>query len=246
VPHFTRSQRNEKSPGRGLRSSPPACMHGFANFRKFKSPVTFTLTLDRVKVRSAFTVSVVSTFYKRAQPWLHSVTHYGNVAVWMSWNVDIRRSMNSRDSFAMEGKSKISLRQAVVQVHTINDKHQFWAPRESGGGDRYGKVQLWAIVGISNTPWPWPWPRIGSRSHQHTQYMYRTTSVPNHMTVASRTTEIWPFKFREISTLGEVWTLVIPFLDGNSKIGLRKAVVQVPYYHHQPSVLSFTQKRRRR
>jgi len=27
----------------------------------------------------------------------------------------------------------------------------------------------------------------------------RTTSVLNHVTVASRTTEIWPFEFREIS-----------------------------------------------
>jgi len=31
----------------------------------------------------------------------------------------------------------------------------------------------------------------------------RTTSVLNHMTVTSRTTEIWPFEFREISTFGE-------------------------------------------
>jgi len=31
-----------------------------------------------------------------------------------------------------------------------------------------------------------------------------TTSLPNHVTVASRTTEIRPFEFREISTFGEV------------------------------------------
>ena len=31
-----------------------------------------------------------------------------------------------------------------------------------------------------------------------------TTSVPNRVTVASRSTEIWPFEFREISTIGEV------------------------------------------
>jgi len=29
---------------------------------------------------------------------------------------------------------------------------------------------------------------------------------------------------------------MIAFLDGNSKIGLRQAAVQVPYYHQQPSV----------
>jgi len=33
-------------------------MHGFANCRKFKSPVIFTLTLDQVKVTSTYTVHV--------------------------------------------------------------------------------------------------------------------------------------------------------------------------------------------
>jgi len=32
----------------------------------------------------------------------------------------------------------------------------------------------------------------------------RTTSMPKHVTLASRTSEIWPFEFREISTIGEV------------------------------------------
>jgi len=57
--------------------------------------------------------------------------------------------------------------------------------------------------------------------------------MPNRVTVASRTTEIWPFEFREISSFGEVGTLVIAFLEGNSKIGLGQAIVQVPYYHHR-------------
>ena len=35
-------------------------------------------------------------------------------------------------------------------------------------------------------------------------YTSRTNSLPNHVTVASRTSEIWPFEFRKISTLGEV------------------------------------------
>jgi len=57
------------------------------------------------------------------------------------------------------------------------------------------------------------------------------------VTVVSRTTEIWLFEFRQILILDEVWTLVIAFLDGNSKIGLRQAVVQVPYYG--PPTISF-------
>ena len=48
--------------------------------------------------------------------------------------------------------------------------------------------------------------------------------MPNHLTVASRTTEIWPFEFREISTFRKVSTLLIAFLEGNSKTGLRQAV----------------------
>ena len=35
-----------------------ASMHGFASCRKFKSPVTLTLTLDRVKVKSTYTLHV--------------------------------------------------------------------------------------------------------------------------------------------------------------------------------------------
>ena len=31
-----------------------------------------------------------------------------------------------------------------------------------------------------------------------------TTSMPNRVTVASRSSKIWPFEFREISTFGEV------------------------------------------
>jgi len=35
-----------------------ASMHGFASCQKFKSPVTLTVTLDRVKVTSAYTLHV--------------------------------------------------------------------------------------------------------------------------------------------------------------------------------------------
>jgi len=88
---------------------------------------------------------------------------------------------------------------------------------------------------------------LGSgQGHVNIYSTCRTTCIPNHVTVASRTTEIWPFEFRQISTLDEVWTPMIAFLEGNSKIGLRQAIVQVPYYGHQPSMLSFTPKWRRR
>jgi len=39
------------------------------------------------------------TNYQLAQPCDCSITHNGIVAIWISWNIDIRRSLNSRDSF---------------------------------------------------------------------------------------------------------------------------------------------------
>jgi len=46
---------------------------------------------------------------------------------------------------------------------------------------------------------------LGSgQGHINIHSTCRTTSMPKHVTVASRTTEIHPFEFREISTNGEV------------------------------------------
>ena len=58
----------------------------------------------------------------------------------------------------------------------------------------------------------------------HTTCRPTSMSIPNGVTIASRSIEIWPFEFREISTLRNIWTLVIAFLEGNSKIELRQAV----------------------
>jgi len=63
----------------------------------------------------------------------------------------------------------------------------------------------------------------GSRSYQYA-HTYRTTSTPDRMTLASSNTEIWPFKIRAISTFRKVWSYVIAFKEGNSKIRLRQAV----------------------
>jgi len=46
---------------------------------------------------------------------------------------------------------------------------------------------------------------LGSdQGHININSTCRTTCLPNHVTVASRSTEIWPFEFREISTFREV------------------------------------------
>jgi len=43
-----------------------------------------------------------------------------------------------------------------------------------------------------------------SQGHISIHSKCRTTSLPNRVTVASRSTEIGPFEFREIMTFGEV------------------------------------------
>ena len=46
---------------------------------------------------------------------------------------------------------------------------------------------------------------LGSgQGHINIHSTRRTTCRPNHVTVALRSTEIWPFEFRQISILDEV------------------------------------------
>ena len=46
---------------------------------------------------------------------------------------------------------------------------------------------------------------LGSgQGHINVHSTSRTTSMPNHVTVASRSTKMWPFEFREIWTQGKV------------------------------------------
>jgi len=46
---------------------------------------------------------------------------------------------------------------------------------------------------------------LGSgQGHINIHSTCRTTGLPTYMTVVLRSTEIWPFEFREISTIGEV------------------------------------------
>jgi len=46
---------------------------------------------------------------------------------------------------------------------------------------------------------------LGSgQGHINLNSMCRTSSLPYHVTVVSRSTEIWLFEFREMSTFGEL------------------------------------------
>ena len=167
------------------------------------------------------------------------------MAIWILWNIDIQRSLNCRDSFPGRQFKNRTLKScrpcAVVSLSTISfDVHAKVAEETDLQMCSYGQLSEVQMLRDLHL-------HLGSgQGHVNIHRACRTTRFLNHVTVVSRTTEIWPFEFRQISTMDEVWTLVIAFLDGNSKIGLRQAVVQVPYYGHQPSVLSSTPKWRRR
>ena len=46
---------------------------------------------------------------------------------------------------------------------------------------------------------------LGSgQGHVYIHSTYRTTRMPNHVTVVLCSTEIWQFEFRKLSTFGEV------------------------------------------
>jgi len=101
--------------------------------------------------------------------------------------------------------------------HTITENHQVWAPCQNGGG----KVQFSQPHDLD----------LGSGQGHISMYnACRTINMPEPVTVASRSMEIWPFEFREISTFREVWTHVIAFLEGNSKI-------QAVDYHRSHTII---------
>ena len=165
------------------------------------------------------------------------------MAIWISSNIDIGRSLNSRDSFRrwkFKNRAPTSCSPGpILWTPTISfELHAEMA--EEIYVEMYIYGQLSEVEMVRDLD-------LGSgQGHINIHSTCRTTCRPNHVTVALHSTEIWPSEFRQISILDEVWTLVIAFLDGNSKIGLRRAVVQVPYYGHQPSVFSSTRKWRTR
>jgi len=163
----------------------------------------------------------------------------------MSWNIDIPWSLNCSHTFPrrkFENRALTGCRPGpILSTSTISfELHAKVAEEIDLETCSYGQLSEVQTVHDLDLD------RGSGQGHTNIHSTCRTTGKPNHMTVALRSTEIWPFEFREISTFSEVWTLVIAFLKGNSKIGLRQAVDHVPQYHCQPSVLTSAQKWRRR
>ena len=160
----------------------------------------------------------------------------------MSWNINIPWSVNCSDTFPrmkFKNRAPTGCRSGpILSTSTISfELHVKVAEEIDVETCSYGKLSEVQMVRDLDL-----WSGQG---HVNIHSTYRTTCMPNHVTVALCSTEIWQFEFRELSTFSEVWTLVIAFLEGKSEIGLRQAVHQVPYYQRQPSLLSSTRKWRR-
>ena len=98
----------------------------------------------------------------------------------------------------LEGNSKIGLQQVVDQVQYYHYQPSVLSFTRKDGGDRPRNVQFLEVQKLRDLD-------LGlGQGHINIYSTCKTTSMPNHVTVASRTTEIWPFEFREILTLDEV------------------------------------------
>jgi len=111
--------------------------------------------------------------------------------------------LNSRDSFPgrkFENLSPTSCRPGtIVSLSTISfDVHVKVAEEinlEMCSYEQLSEVQMLCDLDLD----------LGSsQGHINIYSICRTTRMPNRVTVASRTTEIWPFEFRQISTLDKV------------------------------------------
>jgi len=143
------------------------------------------------------------------------------MAIWISWNIDIRQSLNCHHSFRRGkfwNRTLISCRTGpILWPSTISfELHVKVAEEIDVEICSYGQLSEVQMVRDLDV-------NLGSgQGHINIHSTCRTTSTPNHVTVASRSTEIWPFECFEISTFNEVWTLMIAFLLGNSKSGSDK------------------------
>jgi len=111
--------------------------------------------------------------------------------------------LNSRDSFRgrkFENRTPTGCRpRIIVSLSTINfDVHAKMAEEidlEMYSYEQLPEVQMVCDVDLD---------LASGQGRVSIHSMHRTTCMLNHVTVAPRITEIWPFEFRKISILDEV------------------------------------------
>jgi len=115
--------------------------------------------------------------------------------------MDIRGSLNSRYSFPrrkFENQALTSCRPGpILSLSTVSfELHAKMAEKIGVEMCSYGQLSEVKMFGDLD---------LGSdQGHINIHSMCRTTCMPNHVTVASRITETWPFEFRKILTFGKV------------------------------------------
>ena len=156
------------------------------------------------------------------------------MAIWRSCIIDVARSLNSHDSLfkrKFENRAPASCRICHVLSRSTIIFELRAEIAEEINLEKCNFRQLSQFQKLRELDLG-----LGSgQGHISIHNTYCTTVVPNRVTMASDSTEIWPFEIRVISRFREVWT------EGNLKVGLRNPAGQVPFYHSQPSVLSPTQ-----
>jgi len=84
---------NQKAPQGGWRSLAPACLASLF-FGSSKAPWPWPWIGSRSHQHAQYLL-----YYQHVQSSDCSLTQYRNMAIWISWKIDILRSLNSRDSF---------------------------------------------------------------------------------------------------------------------------------------------------
>jgi len=97
-------------------------------------------------------------------------------------------------------RSTVDIQSAAAEIRRGKKKDR----KKETTGQKYNGLPLqWAAINNQTS-----FSRVMIKNvlphFYESQCTCRTTSMPNHVTVASRSTEIWPFEFREISTVREV------------------------------------------
>ena len=139
----------------------------------------------------------------------------------MSSNIDIGRSLNSHDSFPgwkFKNRAPISCSPGpILWPSTISfELHAEMAEEIDLDMCSYGQlseVQMLRDLDLD----------LGSgQGHVNIHSTCRTTCLLNHVTVVSRTTEIWPFEFRQILILA--WRITERRIDMSTKKPMPKPV----------------------
>ena len=113
------------------------------------------------------------------------------MALWNSCNIDIPRSFNSRDSFVrrkFENRALISCRSGPI-LSTLHAKVTEEIDLEMCSYGQLSEVQMLRDLDLD---------LASGQGHVNIHSTCRTTCMLNHVTVVSRTIEIWPFEFRQI------------------------------------------------